>query len=107
MVSVPAAFESGLGALRQTPPPAPQRGAGLDAARRSAEEFEAFFLSQVLEHMFKGIATDGPFGGGPGETAMRPLLMQEFGKVIAKAGGIGIADAVMRELIQSQEVGQK
>ena len=107
MTSLPAAFESAVGALGRTAPPDPVKSADAAAARKSAEDFEAFFLAQVLEHMFKGISTDGPFSGGPGETAMRPLLMQEYGKVIAKSGGVGIADAVMRQLIQTQEVTPK
>ena len=73
-------------------------------ARAAAEEFEAFFLSQVLNSMFEGIKSDGMFGGGHGESIYRPLMMQEYGKLIAQRGGIGLADAVMRELLITQEI---
>jgi Rod binding domain-containing protein len=73
---------------------------GIDQA---AEEFEAVFLSQMLESMFKGIKTDGPFGGGQAEEMMRSFMLQEYGKVMAASGGVGIAEAVKRELLHAQE----
>jgi Rod binding domain-containing protein len=33
----------------------------------------------------------------------RSQQVQEYGKAIAQNGGVGIADAVVRELIQAQE----
>jgi Rod binding domain-containing protein len=70
---------------------------------KTAEDFEAVFMSQMLESMFKGIKTDGPFGGGHAEEIMRSFMLQEYGKVMAAGGGIGIADAVKRELLHAQE----
>ncbi len=73
-------------------------------ARKVAEDFEAFFLSQFIGHMFQGIKTDGPFGGGQGEEIFRSVLTQEYGKVMARNGGVGIADNVYREIIKLQEI---
>ena len=50
-----------------------------------------------------GISTDGPFGGGHAETIYRSLLSDEYGKLVSRAGGIGIADAVHREILKLQE----
>ena len=75
-------------------------------ARAAAESFEAFFLSQVLGAMFEGIKADGPFGGGHGEAVYRPMLLQEYAKIVSARGGVGIADAVMREILTTQEVGE-
>jgi Rod binding domain-containing protein len=44
------------------------------------------------------------FGGGQGEKVFRSLLFQEYGKQTAKAGGIGIADMVQKEILRLQEV---
>ncbi|NKB20118.1 MAG: hypothetical protein GKS01_06175 [Alphaproteobacteria bacterium] len=74
-----------------------------EEVEKAAKEFEAVFLTQMLETMFEGIGTDGVFGGGYGEDVFRPLMLQEYGKVLAKSGGIGIADAVGRELMRMQE----
>ncbi len=91
-------------ALAAGRPPVPVRTNDPATARAAAEEFEAFFLSQVLDSMFKGIKSDGMFGGGHGEDIYRPLLLQEYGKLRAERGGIGLADAVMRELLTTQEI---
>jgi flagellar protein FlgJ len=84
---------------------APRVAMGGDSATvgKTAEDFEAFFLSQVFENMFAGVGTDNMFGGGQGETVYRSLLLQEYGKVTARSGGVGIADAVKREILQAQE----
>jgi len=83
--------------------PNPARAATASDAHQSAAEFEAFFLTQMLEHMFKGVPTDGLFGGGYGEGVYRSLMLQEYGRVLSKAGGIGVADLVHRELMRLQE----
>lgn len=74
------------------------------AAMRTAKEFESVLLSQFTSIMFSGIESDGPFGGGPAEDIYKGLLAEEYGKVLASSGGIGLADAVYREIIKSQEV---
>jgi len=74
-----------------------------EKAREAAVEFEGFFIASALESMFSGIETDGLFGGGHGEQVFRSMLLQETGKSIAARGGIGIADAVQREIIRLQE----
>ncbi|MFQ5347668.1 MAG: rod-binding protein [Rhodothalassiaceae bacterium] len=76
------------------------------AMRKAAEDFEAVFLGQMLRPMFKGLATDGLFGGGHAEEIYRSLLIDEMGRSIAKSGGVGIADAVYRELVSIQEAQQ-
>ena len=74
-----------------------------EQVRRAAEEFEAVFLGQVLKPMFATVRTDGPFGGGFSEDMWRSLQVDEYGKAIARSGGIGIADAVLRQILKMQE----
>ena len=94
-----------------SPLPAPNLGAGVTTkehrvaqAREAAEAFEALFLGQMFDMMFADLKPDGPFGGGPGSEIYRSMLNQEFAKVIARRGGIGIADHVMREIVKYQEI---
>ena len=75
-----------------------------DEARRVAEDFEAFFIAQMIGTMFSGIKTDGPFGGGFGETIYKSMLADEYGKVMARRGNVGIADVVQHEILKLQEV---
>ena len=73
-------------------------------ARKVANDFEAVFLSQMLKPMFEGIKPEAPFGGGNSEAMWRSMQIEEYGKAITKAGGIGIADSIYREMIKLQEV---
>lgn len=71
---------------------------------KTAQEFEAVFLSQMFSHMFTGIGSSGLFGGGSSEETYRTMMYQELGTTLSKAGGIGIADSVMRHMLKQQEV---
>lgn len=74
--------------------------AAIDA---QAQDFEAMFMSQMLHFMWTDIETNETFGGGHGEDQWRGMLMDEYGKVSAKTGNLGIADAVRSEMIRAQE----
>jgi Rod binding domain-containing protein len=69
-----------------------------------AHEFEAQFISQMLENMFSNLDTKDALGGSNEEETYRSLLVDEYGKMIARTGGIGVADHVKREMLQMQEV---
>lgn len=75
----------------------------LEKIAESSEDFEAVFIAEMMKPMFEGIESDGMFGGGKGEEVFKSLLLQEYGKLTAKTGKIGIADAVQNELIKLQE----
>lgn len=79
------------------------KDADLEKVRETAQDFEAVFLSQMMKPMFEGLSAEAPFGGGPGEDMWRSLMVDEYGKSLAKSGGIGIADAVMGEMLRMQE----
>lgn len=74
-----------------------------EGIREVAEQFESVFLSQMFGHMFKGIKSDGLMGGGNGEAIFRDMLVQEYGNQVSKAGGIGLSDAIERQLLALQE----
>ncbi len=78
-----------------------------EEVRRAAEEFEAVFIAQMMAPMFQGLETDELFGGGPGEDIYRSVLVEEYGKSIARAGGIGLSDAIQREILRLQEASQQ
>ena len=77
--------------------------AKLTQLRKSANEFESQFISQMLGPMFEEIGTDETFGGGRGEEMFRPMLIEQFGKQISQRGGFGIANQVYGELLRAQE----
>jgi peptidoglycan hydrolase FlgJ len=71
--------------------------------RRAAEEFEGVFLSQVLGDLNVSFTTPG-VGGSGGESPFASMLRDEYAKIIGRSGGVGVADAVMREMLRAQEV---
>jgi len=71
---------------------------------KAAMEFESMFLSQMLNHMMKPINLPEPYGGGHAEEMFHSLLVDEYAKMMAESGGIGIASDVKRELLSLQEM---
>lgn len=86
-----------------TVPEAAKRGDAKARARASAEDYEAMFLSTMMKQMFPAIDPKNPFTGGSAEETWRGMLIDQYGKSLAKSGGIGVADAVYREMIRIQE----
>jgi flagellar protein FlgJ len=84
--------------------PTAAKAAGEAAARKTANEFEAYFVSQFVDRMFQGIPKDSLTGNGHGEDIFRSMLAQEYGKSLAGRGGAGIADQVYREIMKTQEI---
>jgi len=70
---------------------------------KTSEDFEAMFATQMLQPMFEGMGVNPIFGGGHGEEVMRSFLLQEYGKMIAKTGKLGIARQVKSEMLRAQE----
>ena len=69
-----------------------------------ASEFEAQFVSQMLGTMFSTVDPHESLGGSDSEEVYNSMLVNEYGKILAKTGGIGIADQVKRAMISQQEV---
>ena len=72
-------------------------------AKAAGEDFEAVFLNSMFQQMFSGVG-QGPFSGGTGANIWRSFLTDEYSKSFVKAGGIGIAPQVQRELLAQQEI---
>jgi Rod binding domain-containing protein len=70
---------------------------------KAANDFEAMFATQLLQPMFEGLKVNETFGGGHGEEVMKSFLLQEYGKILAKTGKLGIAPQVKAEMLRAQE----
>ncbi|MDG1286085.1 MAG: rod-binding protein [Rickettsiales bacterium] len=77
---------------------------GNEAIEKAAQEFEAVFLAQMMEHMFAEVDFD-PSNEGPGEDIYKSMMIDEYGKLMSRSGGIGVADHVKREMLRVQEGG--
>ncbi|MFM7691169.1 MAG: rod-binding protein [Alphaproteobacteria bacterium] len=80
----------------------PQAGGLSEAAmRKSARDFEAQALGFLLQPMFATVdMSKSSFGGGQAEAQWRPMLVEAFAASAVRAGGVGIADSVYRELLR-------
>lgn len=82
--------------------------AELSKIRDTAEQFEAMFMSEMMNHMNEGSQVDPMFGGGKGEEMFRSMLTQEYGKLSAKShSGIGLADSIQKAMIDMQASANK
>jgi flagellar protein FlgJ len=69
-----------------------------------ANEFEAQFISQMLSNMFATVDTKEALGGNDAEEVYNSMLVNEYGKIIARTGGVGVADQVKQIMSKQQEV---
>lgn len=76
-----------------------------DQIDRAARDFESLFMAQMLESMFGESAGEDAFGSEDTNEVYKGLMMQEYGKIIAASGGIGIASHVRDTLLKLQESG--
>jgi flagellar protein FlgJ len=83
--------------------PTAQALAANKKAKDSAQDFEAVFLGQMTSLLLENVQTDEQFGGGHGEEMFKGILAEKLGKQMAKVGGIGLAPAVMDQIIKLQQ----
>lgn len=89
-----------------TPSPRVAAGASDASIAKAARDFEAMAISQFLQPMFETVKTgDGFFGGGAGEEAWRPMMVDQVAKQIAAHGGLGLAKPIEDAMRRAQGTG--
>lgn len=72
--------------------------------RKTAQDFEAMALGEMLQPMFETVDNSAaPFGGGNAEKQFRSMQVLELGKEVARNGGVGIAHQVYGRMKEMQE----
>lgn len=74
------------------------------AAEKSAREFEAVFAGAMAKLMLESLEVDEQFGGGHGEEMFRGVLAEQLGTEMTKGGGLGLAPAVLEQILRLQGV---
>lgn len=73
-------------------------------AREQAIELEGVFLNTLMKEMFASLGSDETaLGGGFAEETWRGMQAEQFAEAMARTGGIGLADAIVGDLIAAQE----
>jgi Rod binding domain-containing protein len=109
-VALPAAAAPAVTRAVAAAPAGTRPSPAADPAKiaKSAHDFEAMAIGQLLQPMFDTVDTaHGKFGGGPGEEAWKPLLVQEFAKQIEAHGGLGLAKPVYDAMLRMQGTNPK
>ncbi|MGJ8527636.1 rod-binding protein [Maritalea sp.] len=70
--------------------------------KQKAVELEGVFLNTLMSQISTSVETDGPFGGGHAEETWRGMMATEHANNMAQAGGIGLSDSILRDLIATQ-----
>ena len=86
----------------QAAPPSAQTLAASPQAREAVQAFEALLIGELAGLMLGSVPTDGPFGGGHAEDIYRGMMAEHLGSAVAKRGGLGLAPALMQEVIRLQ-----
>lgn len=86
--------------LPPAPGPTPPRVDPKNA--QTARDFEAVFLGQMTQLMLESVEQAGGFGGGHGEEMFRGVLAEKLGAEMARRGGIGLAPAVLDQILKLQ-----
>jgi len=72
--------------------------------KEAAQDFEAFFLTQIFKEMRKTLPEGGLFEQGPQEKMMLEMLDEKMSDQLAhKGSGIGLAQVLMHQLQQSRQ----
>lgn len=97
----PAPGASSAPGSSSIPPPDTAR------VREVAQEFEAMILSQMLASMRRVPGAGKPTLGGRGQDLYRQMMDDELGKVLARGGGLGLTDTLVRDLIRQTAAPKK
>jgi flagellar protein FlgJ len=81
--------------------------AQLGHLRAQAEELEGIFLNTLMKEMFSSLHSDSDaMGGGFAEDTWRDMQAEQMADAVSKAGGVGLADAIIGDLLKIQEASQ-
>ena len=74
--------------------------------RSTAHEIESIFLSQMLKMMRQASPKGGPLSG-TGQRVYQEMMDEQLARTMAKSGGIGLSDMLVRDVLRRQGVEKK
>ena len=61
---------------------------------RAVQEFEAYFLGEMLRVSSRTSSTNGLLDGGDAGRMYREMFLEEIGRLASKRGGLGLAESL-------------
>jgi flagellar protein FlgJ len=99
-----AGFGVTTGGAMATPPSADSDAAPDPKVWAAAQKFEAMAIGQMLAPMFSTVdLSKSKFGGGQGEAAWQPMMIDAIGKQMEARGGFGMAQPIYAAMLRAQE----
>lgn len=78
------------------------RGKDPEKLKDLAQQFEAIFIQQMYKEMRKTVPNDGLIQRGNADDIYNQLQDMEAAKITARQGGIGLAEQMLRQLMEDQ-----
>ena len=75
---------------------------GREKFKEVAVALEASFLAEMLKYAGHGESRSS-FGGGEGEDAFAGLLVREQAALMAKSGGVGLAEQIIDSMVRREK----
>lgn len=72
----------------------------LKRLQKACRDFESIFVAKVLDSMQKTVGESSLFGKGFGSDIYKSLFQSKLAEQISEQGGIGLGDALFRDLAQ-------
>lgn len=74
---------------------------------KACRDFESLFIHQMLKQMRETVPQNGIFSGGSAEQLYTSMLDGEVAKTISNQRGIGLAPALIRQLVDMEATQKK
>jgi flagellar protein FlgJ len=74
---------------------------------KACHDFESLFIQQMLKQMRQTVPQNGLFSGGSAEQLYTSMLDGEVAKTISNQRGIGLAPALIRQLVEMDRIQKK
>ena len=94
-----------VGATRAAAPALPP--AAEQKLRQTAHEVESIFLQQMLKTMRQASPNGKSLLSGTGQRVYQEMMDEHMGRALAKGGGIGLADMLVRDVLRRQGTTKK
>jgi flagellar protein FlgJ len=90
-------------ASRATQPTTDKKAKDLASLRKSSQEFEALLLMEMLKSMRKSVPDGGLFEKDNATEIYRDMLDSETAKAISRGKGLGIGEAMYKQMAKQVE----
>lgn len=69
-----------------------------DTIINKAKELEGIMISHLIRPLFPERKEGGFMGASEGESTFRMMLVNEYGQIISRSGGLGVAESIAKKL---------